>query len=513
MITRLPYTMAVMTRNSSAQSPAFGIAMALALFASSACGSDLQSRDYASGLRRSVVLEGAEPKRFSIQDRMTHYGIPGASVAVVEGCRVVDARAFGNATPAGRQVTTGTQFQAGSVSKVVTAAGALVLVDDGALSLDDDIMPKLRGWSLPRPAPYEQGAVTLRHLLTHSAGLGVAGFKGYLIGSPLPSLVQVLDGEAPANTAPVRLVDAPGAGWRYSGGGFVLTQKLMEDASGRAFQDLMHDRVLQPAGMGRSSFAPAVDPARAIEPAHGTLADGTPIPGGWRLYPEQAAAGLWTTPSDLASFGIALIKALHGEEPAFLSKKTASDMMRRQVGDWGLGLEISRDGSPKKISHTGAPVGYRTLWMMFPETCQGAVIMTNSDEGMTFTYEVARALADAFHWPDKMPSDASPSVVMTPGIASSFAGTYQLRDFPTERFEVELQQDGTVTWARQGRGRRALEAVNAGRLISPDSGMQLVARERDHGSGQVMLLDLHFPGGINVAERVITPLHQAPQHK
>jgi len=433
---------------------------------------------------------------------MRHYGVPGVSVAVVENCEVVDARGFGDARPQGAPVHAATQFQAGSLSKVVTAAGALRLVEDGALSLDDDLSQTLRAWRLPRPQPFGQSPVTLRHLLTHSAGLTVAGFKGYPLGTTLPTLVQVLEGAPPANTAPVRIDAAPGAAWRYSGGGFVVIQLLIEDVGKRSFVDLMEDRVLRPAGMHHSSFAPSVQPSLASDPAHGTLADGTPIPGGWRLYPEQAAAGLWSTPTDLSRFAIELVRSMRGEQGALLAQATATEMMRRQIGEWGLGLEVSPDNAPRQFSHTGAPVGYRTLWLMFPDTCQGATIMTNADEGMALAQEVARALADHYRWPDPMPSEQASFVPMTKAIGERFLGTYQLRDHPAERFEVERQPDGTFTWTRQGRGRKALEAASSDELLSPDSGMRLIALDRARGTGDVTLLELRFPGGVNIALRV-----------
>lgn len=471
------------------------------LIGSPAIAAEPDAPAYASKLRRKVMLEGAGPQRFTIEERMRHYAVPGASVAVVENCEVVDARGFGLATPQGAAVHAGTQFQAGSVSKVVTAVGALRMVEDGTLSLDADVSRYLRSWTLPRPEPFHEGPVTLRHLLSHSAGLTVGGFNGYAAGTTLPSLVQVLDGTPPANTDPVRLAAAPGAKWEYSGGGYVLTQLLMQDAGKQPFEALMQELVLRPAGMHRSSYEPSVEPAAALDAAHGTLADGTPIPGGWRLYREQAAAGLWSTPTDLARFGIALARSMRGDEGALLERDTAREMMRRQADDWGLGVELSADGMPREFSHTGAPVGYRTLWLMFPDTCQGAAIMTNADEGMTLTLEIARALADAYRWPDPRASEKASYVPTTDAIARRFIGTYRLRDFPTERFEVERGADGMLTWARQGRGRKQLEAASDGELLSPDSGMRLIATERAT-DGVVTTLELRFPGGVNVAQRV-----------
>lgn len=454
---------------------------------------------FSTALRRQLVLDTAPDQRYSIDERMRHYGVPGVSVAVVENCRIVEARGFGSATVDGRPVDAHTRFAAGSVSKVVASVGALALVQKGQLSLDEDISSRLHHWQLPREGEFADSKVTLRNLLTHSAGLSVAGFKGYPRYQPLPSLEQILDGTAPANTSAVRIEAEPGKAWRYSGGGFVLTQLLMERTTQQKFAPLMRDTVLAPAGMKESTYQQPLDPASARHAATGTLADGTPIPGGWRVYPEQAAAGLWSTPTDLARLAIDLVHSLQGK-PGVLDTGMAKQMMQRQIGNWGLGVEVSPEGKPRKFSHTGAPVGYRTLWLMYPDTCQGAAIMTNADEGMTLTHEIARALADTWRWPDSAPSSMVNTTALTPEISARFVGEYQLRDFPAERFEVTVQPEGHLGWSRKGRGLRDLVAKGPMELVSPDSGMRLVATGEP--SAQADTLELHFPGGVNIAVRI-----------
>lgn len=461
--------------------------------------------DYADALRRKVLLDGDAPQRFSIEQRLRHYAVPGVGVAIVEGCRVVDQRGFGLAEPAGRAVNAGTLFQAGSVSKVVAAAGALRLVEQGALELDADIAPHLGGWRLPRAPAAGDSPITLRHLLTHTAGLNVEGFKGYEQGDAVPSLRQVFEGAPPANTDALRVEHAPGSGWRYSGGGFVLVQQLVANASGQPFADALRERVLRPAGMADSSYLPPANAARRARAATGTLADGRPIPGGWRLYPEQAAAGLWTTPADLSRFAIALVRSLRGETGALLRQATAADMLRRQADAWGLGVEVTPAGEPRKFSHTGAPVGFRTLWLMYPDTCQGATVMTNADEGMTLAYEIARAIADTRGWPDPMPSEHAAAIAMTPDIAARFVGRYELVDFPAERFDVTARTDGSLTWSREGRQRRDLVATSARELVSPDSGMRLAVPPQDAAGGPAARIELRFPGGLNLARRIAEP--------
>lgn len=465
----------------------------------------VNAHGFESSLRRKVVRNAQDPERFSIYERMAYYGVPAVSLAVVDNCRIVTARAYGTANPQGGETTPSTLFQAGSVSKVVAAVGALKLVEERKLSLDADIGEYLTGWNLPRPS-FANVPVTLRQLLSHTAGLGVEGFKGYAIDDAMPSLKQVLDGEPPANTQAVRLESAPGAGWRYSGGGFVVTQMLVEQASGRGFADYMRQRVLVPAGMESSTYAQPLPPDLTPRAASGTLADGSPIRGGWRVYPEQAAAGLWTTPRDLARFSIVLVEALRGVSPAVVTQATVLGMLQPQSERWGLGVELSKPGEPRSFSHTGAPVGYRTLWLMFPDSCQGATIMTNADEGMALAYEVARAIADGYHWPDPMPSEVVAFAAPSRQQVGRFLGTYQLADFPAERFTVSQAADGALYWSRVGRGRRELQSTNRDELVAPDSGMRLRAVDYEQSTGVASTLEVRFPGGVNLARRVRTGL-------
>ncbi len=457
--------------------------------------------DYSQRLRRHVQLEGQEGQRFSIEERMRHYGVPGVSVAVVDECEIVDARGFGLARPEGGAVGPHTLFQAGSVSKVVATTGALTLVEEGLLSLDEDVLRHIHTWAIPRSEFAPQPSITLRELVTHSAGLSVAGFKGYPQGQQLPTLEKILAGASPANTDAVTFVEKPGTTWRYSGGGFVLTQLLMEQLSGLDFSTFMDSQVLKPASMKESTFTQPLDQKRARNAAHGTMANGEPIAGGWKVYPEQAAAGLWTTPTDLSRFGIELVRSVNGSS-TLLRKDIAKEMLRVQIGSWGLGVDLHSSGNARKISHTGAPIGYRTLWLMYPDSCQGATIMTNSDEGMSFAYEVARALSDSYRWPEQMPSVVSQSVPMTKDVVNRFVGLYRLRDYPDELFEISQGSEDVLTWARRDRGRRDLIAVSSRELVSPDSGMRLVALANGSDSSPSDRIELHFSGGVNLAERV-----------
>ena len=339
-----------------------------------------------------AVAQGWESgERFNLAARMAHWRVRGVSVAVIDDCRVVDARGFGEATAAGVPVTPATLFQAASISKPVTAVAALRLAETGGVSLDADVRGVLRQWTLPGTA-----WVTLRGLLGHAAGVGGHGFPGYARGAALPTLAQLLDGAAPANTPPIR-VETPAGAWRYSGGGYEIAQAVLEDASGEPFAALAERLVLAPAGMRDSAFDQPLAPDRDGRAATGFDARGRPLPGGWRVHPELAAAGLWTTPADLARFAIGVAASMRGER-GLLSPERARAMLARGSGDWGLGVALGPAGGTRRFGHAGANAGFTSEFVLYPDACRGAVVMTNADRGQPLIAEVLRAISDAYAW-------------------------------------------------------------------------------------------------------------------
>jgi CubicO group peptidase (beta-lactamase class C family) len=293
-------------------------------------------------LRRAVTVLGAPQSGLSLAERMRHYNVPGLSVAVINNCRLTLARGYGEAER-GKIVKPTTLFQAGSISKPVAAAGAMRLVDDGRLSLDRDVRTVLRGWKVPDSPHLADKPVTLRGLLSHGAGLSVHGFRGYAKGEPFPTVVQVLNGEKPANSEAVVVAQPPGS-WRYSGGGYTVAQLLMTEAAGEPFPQILQRLVLKPLGMTQSSFEQPLPEVRHALAATGYRADGKPVDGKWHSYPEMAAAGLWTTPSDLSRFLLGVHHASQGKADTFLSRAAAEAMITSQTGIHGAGFVLSGKG-------------------------------------------------------------------------------------------------------------------------------------------------------------------------
>ena len=349
---------------------------------------------------------GTAPTQLSLSELMKLYNIPGLSVAIIENYKVVDAKGYGvieagSSTP----VTTHTLYQAGSISKPVAATGALSLVEKDKLSLDEDVNVKLKTWKVPENDFTKTEKVTLRRIMSHTAGLTVHGFPGYDVDDPRPTLVQVLDGEKPANTAAVRVDTVPGTQWRYSGGGVTIEQLLMTDVTGKQFPTLMRELVLDKIGMSDSSYEQPLPAARAAMTAGGTAPDGTEIHGRWHIYPEMAAAGLWTTPTDLAKFAIEIALSKQGKSNRILSQKMTREMLTPVMNDVGLGFFLDKD-NPGQFGHGGDDDGFEALLTMNAETGNGIAVMANSNNGIALANHIIEGVVKEYGWSYKPQPEA-----------------------------------------------------------------------------------------------------------
>src|SRR5687768_14358359 len=264
---------------------------------------DTQIKGVEQGLLPAVLIKG-DPS-WSIVDRMKFHKVPALSIAVIKDFKIEWARAYGvKDLESNEPATTETLFQAGSISKSVNAMVAMKKVEQGRISLDEDINSKLISWKLPDNEFTVKKKVTLRNLLSHTAGTTVHGFPGYAITEKVPTLQQVLDGATPANTAPVRVDLEPGTRFRYSGGGTTISQLAIIDIEKKPYPDVARETVLAPLGMSNSTYSQPLPTDWRKKAATGYRANGSEVKGKIHIYPEMAAAGLWTTPTDLAKFAI-----------------------------------------------------------------------------------------------------------------------------------------------------------------------------------------------------------------
>jgi len=394
-----------------------------------------------AGLSGPVAIKGQPLPSHSLADRMEHYKVPGVSVAFFENGRVTWAREYGYADAEKKSpVTTDTLFQAASISKPVASLAALHLVEEGKLSLDEDVNVKLKSWKVPDNDFTKEQKVTLRRLLSHSAGLTVHGFPGYAAGETVPSVVQVLDGQKPANTAPVRVETEPGQKWSYSGGGFTIAQLLMTDVTGEPFPTLLSELVLKPAGMTHSTYEQPLPQDRVAFATMPYRGSGEPVKGGPHTYPEMAAAGLWTTPSDLGYMAMEVEREFHGASHRILSQSMARQYLTRQKGDSGLGVFVEGEGAALHFSHSGGNEGYRCYFVDFPERHQGVAIMTNSDNGGSLMNELLRSVAKEYAWPGYEVIEKELAQV-EPRVLAAYVGEYQE---PTVGKITVTQKDGRL---------------------------------------------------------------------
>ncbi|MBC3785949.1 serine hydrolase [Spirosoma utsteinense] len=336
-----------------------------------------------------------------IRDQLRKRHVPGLSIAIIQDGKIVKAMAYGftdknEKTP----LTTATLFQAGSVSKSVAAVGALYLTEAGKLSLDEDVNVKLRTWKVPENEFTKDKKVTLRGLLSHTTGLTVHGFPGYEVGKPIPTVPQILNGATPANTAPVRVDFVPGTRWRYSGGSYTVMQQLVLDVTGKPFPQFMQETVLGPLSMTESTYQQPLPADKAKLTATGYYGDRSEVKGRWHIYPEMAAAGLWTTPSDLARFAIGIQHTFAGEPKAVLSQTMTRQMLTDQKDNDGLGVFLEGEGHTMRFGHNGRDEGFDALLTAGVETGQGVAIMINANDNSRMMGQIVNAVAKHYNWLD-----------------------------------------------------------------------------------------------------------------
>jgi CubicO group peptidase (beta-lactamase class C family) len=458
-------------------------------------GADPRIARVEKGLVPPVLVKG--DVGWSIEERMRHHKVPAVSVAVFNNFKVEWARAYGLKDAAtGERATTETLFQAGSISKPVAAMVALRKVQDGKLALDEDINKRLVSWKLPDNEFTAKKKVTLANLLSHSAGLTVHGFPGYAVGEKLPTLPQVLDGAAPANTAPVRVDIEPGTRFRYSGGGTTVAQLAVMDTEKKPYPQIARETVLSPLGMTNSTYEQPLPADWRKRAATGYRSSGQEVEGKIHVYPEMAAAGLWTTPTDLAKFAIEVQLSLAGKSNKVLSKETTEKMVTPYVSqEVGMGFFVERHGPAIYFGHGGADEGFRAELLAHRDKGYGVAVMVNSDNGQIIR-EIIRAVAREYGWEEFMPAPVEP-FALAPEALDAYAG----------RFRVNPDRALTVT---KEAGRLYAEPTETPKFeLVPISETEFVRRDQNvrytfvkNAEGRVEGVRVKFPGGESLASRM-----------
>jgi CubicO group peptidase (beta-lactamase class C family) len=341
------------------------------------------------------------PDTLSIPQLLERYRVPSVGVAVVHDYTVAWTKSWGVAdAQSGESATEQTLYQAASITKPLSAMASLRAAQMGLFDLDQDINTVLTSWTLPDTPFGGEVSVTPRMLMSHSSGLGDGfGFPGYAPGEPLPTLVHILDGQSPSPLAAVRLVRPAMTAYQYSGGGIEIQQLALTDTVGAAFPQIMHDWVLQPIGMTSSTFEQPLPAELEHRAARAHDGDGARMGAPWHVYPELAAAGLWTTPGDLASFVVEVQRTLAGRSSSVLDQATMRNMVTPVgVGPFAVGFVVSQAGDGSYFEHDGDNWGFKAQLIGHVAKGYGAVIMTNGDNGQKVIAEIQNRIATSYGW-------------------------------------------------------------------------------------------------------------------
>jgi CubicO group peptidase (beta-lactamase class C family) len=374
----------------------------------------------------------------NLQERMAFYKVKGLSIAVINNYKIVWSKGYGWADEAAKKpVTTQTLFQAASISKSLNGVGVLKLAQDKKLDLYRDINDYLRTWKFPYDSLSKGKKITSAHLLSHTAGLSVHGFPGYAHADTIPTVPQILDGIPPANTKAVRSLWEPGLRYKYSGGGTTISQQLVMDITKQPYHEYMWQQVLKPMGMLMSTYQ--LPPAAERKPflARGYKSDGREGKSPFHLYPEQAAAALWTNPTDLGHYIIETQQSLQGKPGKVLTPEMTKLRLTPYIdSNAALGVFIETAGGEKYFRHGGSNAGFRSDYAGSFNNGNGVAIMVNSDNGRIMD-EVINSVATVYGWKDYYKPIIKTVVEMPGSLLDAYAGNYLL-----EEDSISIQRKG-----------------------------------------------------------------------
>ncbi len=472
-----------------------------------------------TGLIAPIYIEG--DSTWTIDERMEHYGVPGVSIAVINNGKIEWTKSYGFVDKESKSpVTEKTLFQAASISKPVTAYGALTLVEQKKVALNEDINTYLKSWKLPDSEFTQDKLVTLKNLINHSAGITVHGFLGYSPDLPVPTLVEVLNGTSPANSGPSVVDKVPEESFRYSGGGFNIVQQMMIDVEGKPFPEIMNELVLRPLEMNNSTFNQPLTGEQLTLAATGYLPDGSMVKGKRHTYPEMAPAGLWTNAEDIAKFAVNIQQTLKDQSTKGLSKDMTTKMLTPFVEEFvGLGIFINKKKDEIYFGHGGWNEGFSSQMIAHRDKGYGAIVLINANQP-DFMLELIRSVALTYKWDDYVPTHKRMEI--DPSTIAEISGRYQVYDnLPFEIFEkdkllflkntlaeesVELVKISDSTYVSRGSDRliqfkpnsenttiNMLRLdVNSGRIVS-----SLTKIDNDKKIPVDFLLDGNFEGAMN----------------
>ena len=379
------------------------------------------------GMLPRVVFVG-ESQAISIESRMVHYKTPALSVAVIRRGKLDWSAAWGQLQIDGVDAGCDSLFQAGSLAKPATLFAALRMQQQGEIDFDADVQTYLTSYHLPAGRQTDANPITFRNLLSHTSGITPGGYAGYAQGQPIPDDLQTVRAQAPSNSRIVEVRDVPNTAVRYSGGGYTVVEIALQDRLKKPFEQIMRTWLIAPVGMRQADFTQPA-PASSLEhTARGHLADGGEVPGGWHNHPEQAAAGLWATASDLAVLLLEVRKGYLGRSKVF-TQASIRELLAKPVEGHVYGFRLIGEGDQVFITHYGGTVGYRAGMTLNLKTGDGAVFLTNSDNGSELGAEFLGAVSRVHDWPAFGEAQVT-RAIQPVDVLQSLTGRYQFKDGP-----------------------------------------------------------------------------------
>ncbi len=418
---------------------------------------------------------GTEPIYRPLDERMAELNVQGLNIVVLSNGEIDWNFSSGyRDREESTRVNAQTLFQAASISKPITGIGVLKLVQDGKLDLDTDINEYLTSWTLPKNKFTDSSKVTLRKLLSHAAGITVQGFPGYADGTEMPSTLEVLNGDG--NTPTIEVDTVPGALWRYSGGGYVIIQQVIEDVTGMPFIQFMDEQILPNLGMSNSTFTQPIAERYRSNFSKAYHGNGMEYEGGWHNYPEAAPAGLWTTGEDLAHY-IQFVHRVYTDSLTsdFFDKSLIEEMLTPYGEDaiWGLGPALEYQGDTLRMQHGGKNAGFSNIFMSYPAYGHAVIVMTNSDNGTVLRNEIMRSVSDYYDWNAAQQEDVE-RFNLSDDQKQMVAGTYLMED--GNGYSVDLVWENGTIRIDDGRDqtREAIIPVSETRFLDLSDGDELV---------------------------------------
>ena len=412
-----------------------------------------------------------EAQAASVEARMAAHKVPAFSVAIIHDGKLDWSASWGRLQHEGAPAGCDSLFQAGSLAKPVTVLAALRMQHAGVLDLDADVGTYLTSWRLPPGRQSSAHPVTLRNLFAHTAGITPGGYAGYGRGEPIPTDKETVDGAAPSNAHKVEVLEVPGVALRYSGGGYTVAEIALQDKQQQPFERIMREWLLGPVGMQQADFSQPLRDEQHAHAALGHLSDGSAVAGGWHDHPEQAAAGLWATASDLAQLLIELRKGWLGQSEVF-NQTSVRELLATPVDGHSYGFRLIGDGKDVFITHYGGTAGFRAGMTLNFSTGNGAVYLVNSNNGSNLGAEFLASVSKVYGWPVfRQEQEQVKRTTQTAAVLQSLAGRYQFADGPT----VEVVHDEDALTVVFPNGDRYLMAPIVGALrefIHPATGVR-----------------------------------------